>query len=126
MNRGVWILILAVLLIGSLIGAQIYVDNTIDTLSAKTKTLQAAISDGNKPKSITTAESIEKFWGKHQVYLTAILDHNEIEEIGKQINLVLSHLRADDLASALVECNALLYQAETSIAIFRFDFQNIL
>ena len=126
MKRGILIAILAVGLLVLLIGEQIYLDRTMDTVVAKSKELQAAIADNNQAKSLALTKQLEEFWKAQEPILTAILDHNEIEDIGKQINYVRGFIESEDLEIALIECKLLVYRASSSTMIFNFDFQNIL
>ena len=126
MKRGLWIGILAAVMIAFLICEQIYVDTTINTLTEKAKELQTVITGTDKPRSLELITDLEKFWKAQEPILSSILDHNEIEDIAKQIVYVKSYIEADDLEGALIECNVLVHRAKAGALIFNFDFQNIL
>ena len=58
--------------------------------------------------------------------LSLFVDYREIEQIGRQIELISQHLDNKDFELASVECGLLLHVVETYQNTISFDWHNII
>lgn len=105
---------------------QIYTDNATSTMIEQTQNLQVAIDENNLQKSISLASNIKDFWKEKEIAISLFVDYRDIEQIAKQINLVVSHLGNEDFELAKVECNLLFHIVSTFKNTVSFDWQNII
>ncbi|MBQ8762152.1 MAG: DUF4363 family protein [Clostridia bacterium] len=127
MVRRFWIIIaLSVVLLSAVILEQIYTDNAVQTLINNTQTLQTSIENENLTESKQQALEIKEYWDNNEVIISMFVDYRDIEQIGRQIELVNSHLDNEDFELAKVECNLLLHITTTFKNTIGFDWQNII
>lgn len=119
------ILVLTVLLIGFVTFEQIYTENAMQTLLNKADSLQAEIFDEDLERSKLKARQVAELWGKQESIICLFVDFRDVSEIGKQANLIISHLDNGDFELAKVECNYLRKSIQTFMQIVCFDWQNV-
>lgn len=125
-KRVITILCLFFALVGIVAFEQIYTENATTTLIEQTQKLQTAIDENNLQKSTDIATEINDFWKQKEVAISLFVDYRDIEQIAKQIDLVMSHLNNNDFELAKVECNLLFHIVKTFKNTISFDWQNII
>ena len=127
MVKKVWVmLIIFVILIFGVCLEQAYIDNTYKNMEQKTISLQTSILNQDEQKSLNNVEDIDGYWNKKEVIFSLFVDYKDIEQIGRQISLIKSHINNQDFELAMVECNLLLYILSTYYSTISFDWQNII
>ena len=127
MVKRFWVILcLFLVLIGIVIFEQIYTDTATSELQTKTETLQTSIENESLSTSKQQAKELEFFWKEKEVAISLFVDYRDIEQIGKQISLVNSHLDNSDFELAKVECNLLMHIIKTFKNSVGFDWQNII
>lgn len=119
------ILVLVVALVGIVTWEQIYTDNSISTMLDEVSILSAEIEDKDLTASKVQAQKIIDKWEREEAVICLFVDFRDIEQIGKQADLVLSHLENEDFELAKVECNTLKRVVETFENMVGLDWQNI-
>ena len=119
------ILILVVALAGIVTWEQVYTDNSISSMLEEISTLSTEIENKDLESSKVQAQKIIDKWEKEESVICLFVDFRDIEQIGKQADLVLSHLENEDLELAEVECNTLRRVVETFENMVGIDWQNI-
>ena len=119
------ILILVVALAGIVTWEQVYTDNSISSMLEEISTLSTEIENKDLESSKVQAQKIIDKWEKEEAVICLFVDFRDIEQIGKQADLVLSHLENEDLELAEVECNTLRRVVETFENMVGIDWQNI-
>ena len=119
------ILILVVALAGIVTWEQVYTDNSISSMLEEISTLSTEIENKDLESSKVQAQKIIDKWEKEEAVICLFVDFRDIEQIGKQADLVLSHLENEDLELAKVECNTLRRVVETFENMVGIDWQNI-
>lgn len=127
MVKRIWVIIaLFVVLIGTAVFEQVYTDSATSELQTKTQNLQTSIEKQNLNQSRQEAKQLEMFWKDKEIAISLFVDYRDIEQIGKQISLVNSHLENSDFELAMVECNLLIHIIKTFKSTVEFDWQNII
>lgn len=119
------ILILVVALAGIVTWEQVYTDNSISSMLEEISTLSTEIENKDLESSKVQAQKIIDKWEKEEAVICLFVDFRDIEQIGKQADLVLSHLENEDFELAKVECNILRRVVETFENMVGIDWQNI-
>ncbi len=119
------ILILVVALAGIVTWEQVYTDNSISSMLEEISTLSTEIENKDLESSKVQAQKIIDKWEKEEAVICLFVDFRDIEQIGKQADLVLSHLENEDFELAKVECNTLRRVVETFENMVGIDWQNI-
>ncbi len=119
------ILILVVALAGIVTWEQVYTDNSISSMLEEISTLSMEIENKDLESSKVQAQKIIDKWEKKEAVICLFVDFRDIEQIGKQADLVLSHLENEDFELAKVECNTLRRVVETFENMVGIDWQNI-
>lgn len=124
-KKAIWILALILTLTGLVVWEQVYTDNAIDTMLQDIVILENNIAEQNLEASRAQAQSLIDFWDKKESIICLFVDFRDIEQIGRQVDLVYSHLENSDFELATVECNTLQRVIETFRDMIKFDWQNI-
>lgn len=119
------ILVLVLAVIGVVTWEQIYTNNSISSLLNEVDLLSTEISNENLETSKLQAQKIIDMWEKEEAVICLFVDFRDIEQIGKQADLVLSHLENNDFDLAKVECNTLKRVVETFENMVGLDWQNV-
>ena len=124
-KRNVIVLCLfAVLLLGVLL-EQNYINNSLKTMEKEVFCLREEI-ETEQNNSTQHLLQIKKYWEDKEFVLSLFVDYKEIEQIGRQIELIYAHLNNVDFELALVECELLLHIIKTYYNTVCFDWQNII
>lgn len=127
MVKRFWTIIsLLVILLSIAIFEEVYTNNVTNDLKTKTNELYENIQSENLTLSSQNAEDLKNYWHNKEIIISMFVDYRDIEQIGKQISLIVSHLSNTDFELAKVECNLLLHMIETFDITISFDFQNII
>ena len=120
------VLVLVLVLGGIVVWEQVYTDSSINTILENIEVLETGLNEENLESSKSMAEKIVKDWDKRESIICLFVDFRDIEQIGRQADLVLSHLNNQDFELARVECNTLQRVVETFRDMVRVDITNIL
>ena len=127
MNKKIIMLLVLVLVLGGIVvWEQVYTDSSINTMLENIKVLESGLDEENLESSKIMAEKIVADWDKRESVICLFVDFRDIEQIGRQADLVLSHLNNQDFELARVECNTLQRVVETFRDMVRVDITNIL
>ena len=119
------ILVLMAFLAGIVTFEQIYIDTSVATMKQEINVLISNLEEENLANSTAQAEKIVKMWQEREMIICLFVDYRDIEQIGKQSDLVLSHLKNSDFELAKVECNTLKKVLDTFGNMVNIDWQNI-
>ncbi len=119
------ILVLMAFLAGIVTFEQIYIDTSVATMKQEINVLISSLEEENLADSTAQAEKIVKMWQEREMIICLFVDYRDIEQIGKQSDLVLSHLKNSDFELAKVECNTLKKVLDTFGNMVNIDWQNI-
>ena len=127
MNKKIIMVLVLVLVLGGIVvWEQVYTDSSINTMLENIKVLESGLDEENLESSKIMAEKIVADWDKRESVICLFVDFRDIEQIGRQADLVLSHLNNQDFELARVECNTLQRVVETFRDMVRVDITNIL
>ena len=125
-KRNIIVLILFVVLLIGVILEQNYIDSSYVLMEKEINVLNQNLSDENLNLSKQKIKQIDSFWKNREVVLSLFADFRDIEQIGKQINLINSHLENKDFDLAKVEAKLLGHIILTYHNTVSFDWQNII
>lgn len=121
-----WAILVLILIVGGLATfEQVYTDSTINILKTEITTLEKLIESEDLQKSSEKTQKIIDFWKERETVICLFVDYRDIESIGKQADLVKSHLENNDFELAKVECNTLLHVTTTFGEMIGFDWHNV-
>ena len=127
MNKKIIMVLILVLVLGGIVvWEQVYTDSSINTMLENIKVLESGLDEENLESSKIMAEKIVADWDIRESVICLFVDFRDIEQIGRQADLVLSHLNNQDFELARVECNTLQRVVETFRDMVRVDITNIL
>ena len=121
----VFVVCLFVTLVGVICFEQIYTENSLSNITTEVNQLQTFIKTSDLSSCNNQINKIESMWAEREKIICLFVDYRDIEQIGKQANLVKSHLNNQDFELANVECNALMRAIENFSNMVKFDFFNI-
>ena len=121
-----WAILILIIIVGGLATfEQVYTDRTVATLKTDITTLHTLIDSNNLEQSKVKSQKIIDFWKERETIICLFVDYRDIESIGKQADLVKSHLENEDFELAKVECNTLQHVVVTFGEMVGFDWHNI-
>lgn len=125
-KRNIIVFILFIVLLGGVILEQNYIDSSYVLMEKEINVLNQNLEDENISLSKQKIKQIDSFWKNREVVLSLFADFRDIEQIGKQINLISSHLENKDFDLAKVEAKLLEHIILTYHNTVSFDWQNII
>ncbi len=125
-KRLIVILVVLLVLAGIVTVEQVYTDTSIDSMLTEIALLETQIDEENLEASTALAEQVVEKWNNYERIICLFVDFRDIEQIGRQTDLVLSHLQNEDFELARVECNTLERVVKTFKNMIQFDWQNII
>ena len=121
----IWIFALVLVLTGLVVWEQVYTDSAIQNMLENITVLENNLAEENLSASRDSAKVIVELWDEKVSIICLFVDFRDIEQIGRQTDLVYSHLLNEDFDLARVECNTLQRVIETFKDMVKFDWQNI-
>ena len=121
----IWIFALVLVLTGLVVWEQVYTDSAIQSMLENITVLENNLAEENLSASRDSAKVIVELWDEKVSIICLFVDFRDIEQIGRQTDLVYSHLLNEDFDLARVECNTLQRVIETFKDMVKFDWQNI-
>lgn len=112
-------------LIGVVVWEQIYVDETLKTISTMSTELYEVLEDEDLIKSKEIANDMHNYWLKRQTVISLMVDYRDIEQIGRQSSYIISHLDNEDFELARSECQQFRYIVGNFSNMTHFDLHNI-
>lgn len=125
-KRGWFILIIFVLLLAGTILEQIYTNNTYTEMETQITNLQTKIASAEAEQSGEMSRVLDEYWAGRERILSLFVDYRDIEQIGRQLALVIAHLDNGDFDLAKVECSMLSHIVETYHNTIGLDWHNII
>ena len=95
-------------------------------MSEDVESLKIDIKNEELKTSKTKIQDIKTYWQDRELVLSLFVDYKDIDQIGKQIELISAHLQNDDFELAFVECDLLCHIIKTYYNTVNFDWQNII
>lgn len=126
MIKKFWAILILIVLVGGLATfEQVYTDQTISIMKTEIATLDTLIDSNNLEQSREKSQKIINLWKNKETIICLFVDYRDIEAIGKQADLVKSHLENSDFELAKVECNTLMHVVTTFGEMVGFDWHNV-
>ena len=129
MKKIVWVLIITVLLLAIVIGEQIFVDNTLNTLIEKIETVNTKIdlTENVEGEEITQSlQEIDDFWTEKENVLCLFINHNDLSKVGETIKRVKNYAQNNNKEETLIELDVLKFYAESYKHVMEINPQNLL
>ena len=125
-KRNILVIFLFCALLAGVLLEQNYIDSSFITMSKDVESLKTDIKDEELKTSKTKIQEIKTYWQDRELVLSLFVDYKDIDQIGKQIELISAHLQNDDFELAFVECDLLCHIIKTYYNTVNFDWQNII
>ena len=117
------------LLLGIVIGEQVYADNTLNTLIYKINVLDQKINIAttiNTNELNDICEELDVFWTANEKIMCLFISHNDLNRVGEQIKRVKSYLQNNKTDECKCELDTLLFYAESYRHVMEINIQNLL
>lgn len=128
MKRIIVIILLSLILAGSLIYEQIFINDSVTLLKTKCQDVYDTIHQSvniNDESIIKKVSELNDFWSNRESQLCLIINHKDMEKVGEQIVKVLTLCKQNDTKQAIYEVDLLKYYTEGYEHIIKVTFQNI-
>ncbi len=119
------VLVLLLFLVGIVTFEQLYTDDSINRMLNGIDTLETSLDNEDIATSTAKINELVTLWDARESVICLFVDFRDIEQIGRQADLVRSHLLNEDFELARVECNTLQRVLETFRDMVHFDVANI-
>ncbi len=129
MKKILWVIIIFLVLFGIVIGEQVYVDNTLNTLIKNIDTLNAKIENVttiNTQEINSICEDLDVFWTESEKIMCLFISHNDLNRVGEQIKRVKSYIKSDKKDECECEIETLKFYAESYRHVMEINIQNLL
>ena len=124
-KRNIFVIVLFLVLLCGVLLEQNFIDSSLSYLKQESAALCLEIKDNNE-NSIIKTKKMKKYWEEKEFVLSLFVDYKEIEQIGKEIEMIEGYLEIKDFDLALVESNLLNHILKTYHQTVNFDWQNII
>lgn len=128
MKRIIVIILLSLILAGSLIYEQIFINDSVTLLKTKCQDVYDTIHQSaniNDESIIKKVSELNDFWSNRESQLCLIINHKDMEKVGEQIVKVLTLCKQNDTKQAIYEVDLLKYYTDGYEHIIKVTFQNI-
>lgn len=130
MKRAIGMIIIALLLVGFGIWEEIYVDNTIKTLSHNSIHLEKLLDENeeniNCPDVVKEFNGLDKFWNKAENNLCYIVNFEKIKPINESIFKLEGAIKENDFSVAMENVKTLQNYSNNLRYIMGASVNNIL
>ena len=112
MKRIIVIILLSLILAGSLIYEQIFINDSVTLLKTKCQDVYDTIHQSiniNDESIIKKVSELNDFWSNRESQLCLIINHKDMEKVGEQIVKVLTLCKQNDTKQAIYEVDLLKY-----------------
>ena len=124
-----WATIVTIALFAIVIGEQIFVDNTLNTLinkvlSLDTFVLEAENIQNEEIKNI--CDDLDVFWTEREKILCLFINHNELSKVGEQIKKIKIYIEQNNKDDCEYELETLKFYATSYKHVVEINIQNLL
>ncbi len=107
MRRLIAAAVLALLLVGIIIGGRALTEKSTKTFSEKISVCEDEYKNGNKKSAALKAAEIKADWDKAHHYLVAVIDRNTVDNITISVGKIESYAKQEEDSLFLCECETL-------------------
>lgn len=128
MKRLIFILLIFFSLVGGMIWEQIFINKTIVSMQEQTNSLHNLITSSEQvdtPEILTKLNSLQEYWSDKENTICLLINHKDIENIGEQIEKLVSACEHNNKEQSDLEVHLLKYYVEGSEHVLKVTFQNI-
>ncbi len=130
MNRGIGMIIIAVLLVGFGIWQEIYVGNIIKNLTTMSYQLEVVVDDNEDNIDVTPVhkefEKLKSFWGKTEHTICYIVNFEKVKYINESIIKLEGAIDENDFSVAMENVKTLQNYSKALKYIMGLNLNNIL
>ena len=122
-------MVITLILIGTIIWAQIVAESTLSETSKKIDSLSANIAiveNISTNEIIESINEIDKFWEQKERLLSIIMNHNDLNRIGEQIKKVIVYINQNDKKNCEYELITLQFYMESYKSVIDIRPEHIL
>ena len=122
------IIALSVLLIFSSICEQIFIEKSLNKISAISNQISVEIEKNNSLNEsiIQQIENLNNEWNSTEYTFCYILNHNDLTEIGDAICYALTYAKQNNADGVEEKINIVKYYAKNYLKLYSFDIRNII
>lgn len=117
------------LLLAIVIWEQIFVDDTLNSLTRKIEKIDAeivALADINTDDIVASVDELDKYWTKKEQVFCLIINHNDLNRIGEQIKKVKVYVAQNNKDDCVYEIETLKFYVESYRHVMEINIQNLM
>ena len=129
MKRGILISILVAFLTVICVLEQILVSTTLEKLNFLTNNLKDYYNESNEVlnnETLNRTQNLKEFWQKNENLLCFFINHKDMEEVGIELNKMLSFIETNNKEEFLISLNLVIYYSKTFNHIMGLSIQNLI
>lgn len=125
MKKGIFALIILLLILGLGIGELFYLNHTYNTLKDRMSEVRNMI-EREDAESYTAVVSAKEWWNEKKVLLETLVSHNETKEMTLRLSELEGYLAIDDQKSAVATVAIIIELCENTVNTLYLDWDTIM
>lgn len=125
MKKGIFALIILLLILGLGIGELFYLNHTYNTLKDRMSEVRNMI-EREDAESYTAVVSAKEWWNEKKALLETLVSHNETKEMTLRLSELEGYLAIDDQKSAVATVAIIIELCENTVNTLYLDWDTIM
>lgn len=125
MKKGIFALIILLLILGLGIGELFYLNHTFNTMKDRMSEVRNMI-EREDPESYTAVVSAKEWWNEKKALLETLVSHNETKEMTLRLSELEGYLAIDDQKSAVATVAIIIELCENTVNTLYLDWDTIM
>ena len=125
MKKGIFALIILLLILGLGIGELFYLNHTYNTMKDRMSEVRNMI-EREDAESYTAVVSAKEWWNKKKALLETLVSHNETKEMTLRLSELEGYVAIDDQKSAVATVAIIIELCENTVNTLYLDWDTIM
>ncbi len=125
MKKGIFALIILLLILGLGIGELFYLNHTFNTMKDRMSEVRNMI-EREDAESYTAVVSAKEWWNEKKALLETLVSHNETKEMTLRLSELEGYLAIDDQKSAVATVAIIIELCENTVNTLYLDWDTIM
>ena len=125
MKKGIFALIILLLILGLGIGELFYLNHTYNTLKDRMSEVRNMI-EREDAESYTAVVSAKEWWNEKKALLETLVSHNETKEMTLRLSELEGYVAIDDQKSAVATVAIIIELCENTVNTLYLDWDTIM
>ena len=125
MKKGIFALIILLLILGLGIGELFYLNHTYNTMKDRMSEVRNML-EREDAESYTAVVSAKEWWNKKKALLETLVSHNETKEMTLRLSELEGYVAIDDQKSAVATVAIIIELCENTVNTLYLDWDTIM